>query len=61
MVCLQFLFGIFIVVSSVLFSDDMVCLQRFFVFVLVLFFFFIVNFTNLSWKEFNKILIISIY
>ena len=34
-------------------SSDTVCLQRFFVFV--------VNFINLSWKEFNIILIISIY
>ena len=51
----EFLFGIFIVVASVLiFSSDMVCLQRFFVFVL---FIFLVNFINLSWKEFNIILI----
>ena len=35
----EFLFGIFIVVASVLiFSSDMVCLQRFFVFVLFIFF-----------------------
>ena len=33
----------------------MVCLQRFLVFVL----FILVNFTNLSWKEFN--IIISLY
>ena len=38
------------------FSSDMVCLQTFFVF--VFFIYFLVNFTNLSWKEFN---IISIY
>ena len=35
----------------------MVCLQRFF----VLFCSFLVNFINISWKEFNIILIILIY
>ena len=52
--CLEFL--LLFLLSC--FSSDMVCLQRFFVFVL---FIFSVNFTNLSWKEFNIILIISIY
>ena len=54
----EVLFGIFIVVSSVQFSSDMVCLQSFFVFVLLI---FLVNFTNLSWKEFKIIYLISVY
>ena len=50
--CLEFL--LLFLLSC--FSSDMVCLQNFW----FLFCSFLVNFTNLSWKEFNIILIISI-
>ena len=58
MVCLQsFCLEFLLLFLLSFFSSDMVCLQVF----LFLFCSFLVNFTNLSWKEFNIILIISIY
>ena len=59
MVCLQsFCLEFLLLFLLSCFISDMVCLQRFFVFVL---FIFLVNFTNLSGNEFNIILIILIY
>ena len=59
MVCLQsFCLEFLLLFLLSCFSSDMVCLQRGFLF---LFCSFLVNFTNLSWKEFNIILILSIY
>ena len=58
MVCLQsFCLEFLLLFLLSFFSSDMVCLQVF----LFLFCSFLVNFTNLSWKEFNIILIILIY
>ena len=55
MVCLQSFCLKFLLFLLSCFSNDMVCLQSFFVLLI-----FLVNFTNLSWKEFN-IILISIY
>ena len=58
MVCLQsFCLEFVLLFLLSCFSSDMVCLQSF----LFLLCSFLVNFTNLSWKEFNIILIILIY
>ena len=58
MVCLQsFCLEFLLLFLLSCFSSDMVCLQSF----LFLFCSFLVNFTNLSWKELNIILIILIY